>query len=506
MYLRLHMLTRLYVFCLCGFIFIIGNFLSLPARAHSVPLSFTTSGGVSLGAYEAGYLYYFTELVKKNHLPLELKGVTGASAGGINSLLFLMSMYSPSSKNPEDSLFWHSWIPFGLREIVGTSKEGSPSALFNNEAMEKSAVEIEKRWNEGLDSSCDVVIGITTTLVRPERFSVGKNLQLTHQEEAFTLRVQGRGPGKPPLVTNYVNPTDLIPHALLYLPKDDTKRFAALKKLIFATAAFPGAFPPQSLRVCRVNPKEAQTECTLENSHEDLFLDGGVFDNEPIRLAIRTAARGLVKTSDGHFVWSALPKIQRQFPPAEVEFRALDISTKTYPEEDVADSKEKGTAADPLLDFLKKFATDFISTIRAQQLYSVLEENPAIPNSIFSFKNHFPLISEPAVAFFGFIDRGFREFDFTMGMYDARRNFIETNESPGAHFPEENKGKNWEFFECLRGNLDHDSQLVAKACESPDLYNLKILLQLSLNRLYSNCSKIQALNVLWLLKKNFHPK
>src|SRR5688572_19606302 len=48
-----------------------------PARASGkaqkpkVPLAITISGGVSLGAYEGGFLYYLTEVIKRNRAQLD---------------------------------------------------------------------------------------------------------------------------------------------------------------------------------------------------------------------------------------------------------------------------------------------------------------------------------------------------------------------------------------------------------------------------------------------------
>src|SRR5688572_1887746 len=61
-----------------------------PDVAHHV---LTVSGGVSLGAYEAGYNWAFVRFLKqhrdgdKTHAPMDLLAVTGASAGNINAFL-----------------------------------------------------------------------------------------------------------------------------------------------------------------------------------------------------------------------------------------------------------------------------------------------------------------------------------------------------------------------------------------------------------------------------------
>ena len=470
------------------------------------PISFTISGGVSLGTYQAGYIYYITELFKRNQINSQLKEITGASAGAINAMLSLMSVCSSQHRNPTDSLFWKIWTPLGFKELLGTPSLGSPSAVFTSEAMEAATLIFEKKWMEGLDRPCDIVLGITTTLLKPEQVTVGEGIQAKHQEEAFVLRIRNPEPGVAPLVSNYVDPTDRLPHALLYLPKDRQGQFEALRNLFLASAAFPGAFPPRAIRFCRTrvaspgnadkNGRDHSAECRMEDSKEELFIDGGVFDNEPIRLAIRTAARGLEKSPDGSYQWRPTPNLVRQYPPKEVEFRVLDVDSKRYPAEPPQLQDETLKNPDPILTYLKKVAIRFVTTARSQQLFSVLEENPDIPNAIVSTRNYYPLISEPALAFFGFFDRGFRQFDFYMGMYDARKNLSEDFQKRffkkhlTLQFPEDVDEAGWGPLRCLRHLLDHEEKY-QDSCEEDNALQTKILLQLSMNRLYSSCGELK---------------
>ena len=491
----MHVFRKALFFGLVAFCFIL-NAEVARAIEHSaqndIPLSLTISGGVSLGAYQAGYIYYTSEMLRSNHLGVDLKLVTGASAGAINSLLSILSVYSAEGPlPPEESLLWKTWTEIGIETLLGDSKKSHPSAFFGISELEKLSAQIAQVWMRGLIPSCDVVLGVTTTLLNPQTIVTRNGIRTTHQEEVFVLRIQGQGLGKPPLVTNYVDHTDAIPHSLLYLSSDPDQQFSALKDLVLSSAAFPGAFPPYPLRYCKTYglDQQATNECPYASSREELFVDGGVFDNQPLRLALRTAARGLER-SNLEFVWRDSPNQKKSEVPESLVLGILDAETKTYP-----GSVLRSEIDEPIAYYLRDFLSHFVSTARSQQLYSVLEEHPELSQLVSMGQGYFPLASEPLLAFFGFLDRGFREYDFYMGMYDARRNFPSTLASrkrPASQliYPEEKTASNrWQDFKCLRGLLDQNSEL-QKECVSPHNQEFKLLAQLSYNRLYSTCRSL----------------
>jgi predicted acylesterase/phospholipase RssA len=457
------------------------------------PISLTVSGGVSLGAYEAGYLYYTSRFIKENKLRLSLKLVTGASAGAINSLLSVLSACSTHRDGtPSESLFWRTWMAVGFRELLGTPANRRASAAFTTEALERSAIGVESAWMNGIDQRCDVVLGVATTLLKPKQLRLTAGIHAEHQEEPFVLRIQGRGPGRPPILSNYVDARDTMPHALLYLPEDDQARFRALKSLLLASAAFPAAFPPVRLKFCRTDPHKPEAACTEASAKEEYFIDGGVFDNEPLRLAARIAARGLKQDGSG-FRWSDSPDLAPHPLPSALRFKAIDVDAKAYPAESSRPAGEVREDEEPIVPYFLKFVSRFVASARSQQLYSVLEENPSLENTIQSSVNNFPLASEPGLAFAGFFDRGFRESDFYMGMYDARRAVLNWKENQNRIlvFPEglEPGQADWKIFGCVKATLDRTDDR-ARLCAGPEMANMRKLLQLSLIRLYDTCGSL----------------
>jgi predicted acylesterase/phospholipase RssA len=59
---------------------------AVPGGLRDVPVALTVSGGVSLGAYEAGYLYCILAAQRANPGSFRTVIATGASAGSVNAL------------------------------------------------------------------------------------------------------------------------------------------------------------------------------------------------------------------------------------------------------------------------------------------------------------------------------------------------------------------------------------------------------------------------------------
>ena len=223
-----------------------------PIRAAPLPASMTIAGGVSLGAYEAGMVYYTLEALRANPGLTELKLATGASAGSVNGFMAVLQSCGAPTPDPRQSLFWKAWIPLGLDDLTQPGKE-VPTAAFSRAAFEKPLDLISRAWAAGLRADCDVVFGVSVTRLEPRLVSLkGERITLPRVEEHFVVRVQGRGPGKAPRLTNYADPAWEGEQTLLVEEKNGEVPFPSLVDALFASTAFPGSFPPQPIRHCVV--------------------------------------------------------------------------------------------------------------------------------------------------------------------------------------------------------------------------------------------------------------
>ena len=92
-------------------------------------ISLKTSDGHSLGAYEAGLVYYTVEAMRLNPIAATPKIVTGASAGSVNGFMTILQSCGAAVGDPTASLFWNAWIPLGLEKLHVKGQAGKTSAF-----------------------------------------------------------------------------------------------------------------------------------------------------------------------------------------------------------------------------------------------------------------------------------------------------------------------------------------------------------------------------------------
>src|SRR5262249_28068405 len=135
---------------------------------------------------------------------------------------------------------------------------------------------------------------------------------------------------------------------------------------------------------------------------------------------------------------------------------------------------------------------------RAKDIVSLFESRPDLRSRVSIQLTDWPTMSELLFAFYGFIDRRFREFDFYLGMYHGHRHaldkavpFLHARGYGEVRFPEDaarrgtpEERAGWAPYECIRAVLDGDD---ASICRDPALVDFRTLLQVSLYRLYDHC-------------------
>jgi len=157
--------------------------LSRTAAAEHVELSLISRGGISLGNWQAGFLYSVTEWAKSR--PGQRGGpsishpafstVTGASAGAVNGFAATIEGCSPPNILARDSLYYQIWVNLGLFGRHGTpglfpGEEGGSTALslFTNDALD-ATLDNAKSYVErgGQFPSCNVDFGFVVTHLDP---------------------------------------------------------------------------------------------------------------------------------------------------------------------------------------------------------------------------------------------------------------------------------------------------------------------------------------------------
>lgn len=474
-----------------------------PARPPPRPLGVTISGGVSLGTYEAGFMYLTLEQLKVEPA-LQLKMVTGASAGSINALVSALASCRATTSNPFEDPGWLAWGDVGYRDLFD-KKNSTSTALFSRDALERSFDRIRVLRREGLPESCDVVLGVVVTRVTPRKVELQKGLTVPRLEEKFLVRIQGRGLGKGLKLSNYVVPSAHLPQPLLPFVDEDgndavasDRNFNQLRSLLFASSAFPVAFAPQPIEYCLSKPPKdgevagaANVECQVAE-FLDLFVDGGVFDNNPLRLAYNVAEKNLRRDELGFPQWRDVLAPPEGEAHPDILHLYLDPDTSAYPSEDAA---SEAPADKGLIGQFFKLGGGFVESARAKELSALAEERKDLAQRMKLTVSQYPKASEHLSAFVGFFERDFRVFDFYLGMYDAYR---ELKAGVGWHgtsfdvdglvtrFAAEHP-KQWKPFLCMLAMYEPGREADRGLCRASELKNFSILLQVSIDRVAAAC-------------------
>lgn len=420
----------------------------------------TVSGGVSLGAYEAGFLYYLTEFEKKTSL-IQFPIATGASAGAINSILTAVARCEPENNNYEESIFWKTWIPLGIQQLA---KENSPLpyAVFGRSAMNEKIKEIRDYFENHTSEACQTYVGIQVTRRQPKNIQLSTNLTVPKLSELLTFKIKGEKVSKSEKLSLSVANFPIAKKGSkpIQLPFNGefNHDFDLLTRAVLASAAFPIAFEPVQLPYC----DSSTPKCNDQTAISGEFIDGGIYDNQPLRAALTISK-----------------ELSREKPPIIL----LDPSTLIAPKESVEDKSQSS-----ILSVILGYGNSFVENGRKMTSSKMDEEEPGVSERIIHTTAEFPLNSSEMGAFLGFFESSFRKSDFIFGMYEAQR--LLRNKFPAnQNLPEQNSSLAWRRFNCVSQVMDGATSLSPdfEFMRSDSERNYLVLLQVALDRLYASC-------------------
>ncbi|MBD3794179.1 MAG: patatin-like phospholipase family protein [Campylobacterales bacterium] len=247
-----------------------------------VDLSMVISGGVSLGAYEAGYNWAMIKMLThiKHHgqyVDPHMRSVTGASAGSINALLsavYWCQEDTNATKNQiTNNLFYDTWVKLGLEDLIikGDTEPDNKSSLFTRKVLTEKADAILTHMSQPIFSQgCEVPMGFSVTKAKPMTITLSNSdieIKNQHFSVPLTLRESnGRLTIENRMIENSQD-------HLIHIP-DIENNITKAREVLFASSAFPGAFEQVKLdyRYNGVN-------------YSSYFIDGGAYDNLPLLLA-----------------------------------------------------------------------------------------------------------------------------------------------------------------------------------------------------------------------------
>jgi predicted acylesterase/phospholipase RssA len=302
-----------------------------PLRRSDIPLALVLSGGVSLGAYEAGLAWAIVrfsqgapgEALAAGHGAPRLVAVTGASAGSINALLSAVQWCSePAADDDVDhNVFRDVWIPVGIDGLLPEDAAGYErgDSLLSTRPLLEALDRFEGRLaaagkGRRLRPGCRLPVGLTVTRARAAEHDVA-GLTVRTQRFALPWRLEVGADGAARVMTQPLGGGEPRPDLLdaAHAGPDDGDGAALpwpqVAQGLLASAAFPVAFRPRELCDCSPRCPEARRVRTgsCEGPRGRLtglacparspdgeplslcahpYVDGGIFDNTPVGLGV----------------------------------------------------------------------------------------------------------------------------------------------------------------------------------------------------------------------------
>lgn len=397
------------------------------------PFTLTISGGLSLGNYEAGLNWAL--LKSRSPAEYDLRAATGASAGAINALLSALVWCAADDKSTaEDNLFRNVWLPVGLERLLpfDLAEYGARDIIFSKRVSHGKAREEVLKYIAAhqFRKGCTVQLAFPLTGERSyyaERSIPGAGNRTlmagsNYYVVPMTMVVQDAKPVFVPHKTylkSFSNAVGLIEGALGIA-------IDTVIDVVEASSAFPIAFGPVRLEYNYINGnacKGGKDACSM------YFSDGGVFDNVPIRVAnnlILATDCEMAKCDDPASVLSGVsniyfdPDIRRLTSESCEEPRSpTDAATSTLPES---------------LRVTGRIYSQALGTARKQVLFDTLrvaqQSNTGLNLEVPT--RFAPLAGDLLFAFGAWLDEGFREHDYLLGIYDGIVH--EVNDAPGNDF------------------------------------------------------------------------
>ncbi|MEZ0310158.1 MAG: patatin-like phospholipase family protein [Myxococcota bacterium] len=394
------------------------------ATPGPLPLTLTIRGGISLGAYEAGYNWALLRLMRRSgaesgrRLKVELKALSGASAGNINVFLGAIDWLesTPTELEGPTNLLWKAWINVGLQQLlppvddckgyqkilgaydplgngVTTATEdgdkcqtyGPDDGVLSRRAFERIYGHLHERLgNGGFRDAPEIPLGVSMTLTQPQPKAVGSlAIETQRAYTAFTAVVSN---GHLDFKSRELEAPKSLGHHVYLEPHANDSLNAAVSDIATASSAFPVAFGPKALCVYLYPPRLRGKDGVPTTCTSLRFLDGGVFDNAPVRLA-QTLGKG-------HRL-------------------SLDLD----PDLPAAPGASKAAPAPGLAETFGILGGAVTTARRAEML------NLANNDRVLPMRRSVRVYGERLGAFAAFIARAYRRYDYYVGVFDAARFF-----------------------------------------------------------------------------------
>jgi predicted acylesterase/phospholipase RssA len=399
-----------------------------------------TSGGISLGSYQAGVNWGLVELLRRVQTDDTLRkmiaasgtsiprivGLSGASAGTINSLMSAIHYCTAGEHiRPEESLFWKTWVDVGWRQLMpaGSIVRAPEYGLIDREYFQKVllprlASALEKAGRSG----CEVQIAGSLTKQRAISEEVFDHVMISVQRHVgtYSLAVDDRQRMRLRQASPALRADRSLGVQIALAPDvpSMTLEVEQIFDLARASSAIPVVFAPVELAYYRAADLDSAGICPRSREHTHTcatpsrarFVDGGAFDNRPISIADRllsaSAAEDPIQENTHLHTIFIVPSAKR----VEDAVQVVDTTT---------DKAGGMQAATQFLGGMWKAASEYELHAYTRSRQADTERRVSVADTIEVTSRAFPIFGEALGHFGAFLARPFREHDFYVGVYDA---------------------------------------------------------------------------------------
>ncbi|HEU4578591.1 MAG TPA: patatin-like phospholipase family protein [Polyangiaceae bacterium] len=447
------------------------------ARLATRDVVLVSRGGISLGNWQAGFLFALTEALKSRREWLHQQGpvfpvITGASAGAVNAIAAAVSGCGAKKLAPTESMYHEIWLPMGLTSADHQSglAEGEVGRLhlFSERALAETMQRAQQHLEENVDGipasstehACKVLVGLSTTHLDAQRLPIdldghsgprptetgnGK-LTVSRQKEIFQLELEFRGEtgARAMRAKNLLQMSEggrRLQAVLGHDPAGDLKTDLVLAAAR-ASGAFPVAFPPVTLPYTFA---DGQSE-----PRTGVFIDGGTFDNMPLGVAVQLHEH-LTRQRKPDLP----PLVAAAQPGTPAVYLLLEPNVESWASNlPAAHNRRLGDIPSTYLGF----ANAMVSSNKDSGIVDALYSYPELLDRqlVFVPKRHLPVAGAFLSAFLAFVEKDFREFDYYVGIADAMHTLRDYSPLMSGYF------SNRETLRELRGRLklgENDAKL-----------------------------------------------
>jgi predicted acylesterase/phospholipase RssA len=427
-------------------------------------IAFTSSGGISAGAYQAGVTWAIVQLMKTANADsvwrrrigatsFRLTAAAGASAGNINALAIALAWAAPHERSgPEESLFWRLWVPTGIEELRPPLERssGEGEGVFSRDFFTNALYPVVRNVaNAESLLPCRIPIGLTQTSVRPQSRRVLDTIDVAVQRfvAPAVLNTANRPTARFEQPNRELLQDNRVGAMVMPAVEGPTYAVDSLFSFVEASSAFPVAFAPKRLwyrTPADIDPStgrcKEQVEGRCQGARTAMFADGGLFDSNPIALALdltrnywRTDGRQEVQvvfTNPGILRRRRHVAVEENPVPSGIGgalayFAGAVPAARQY--ELFALDRRPTSGTKGRCRAYQAFAVQPLSADRADTVHNTGADDPPLwCYRIAPTTRDVVIFGEYLWHFAAFLGRPLREHDFYVGVYDGIRYFFES--------------------------------------------------------------------------------